>query len=500
MTRIGLYLICLSTALLPLAGCAAPARLGHLISIDQAAEETEVPSIEDAARNSGLSEEDARELARILETTDERYRPMMTQMFLATLSKQREESSDMNTAPATTGWPQGNRRRRPSDLEGGRRTQSTKSDGALAKAIDQGKQAAESVPTPAGPEATSSRRTAQAPATASLSDGDETTKPLNKDEAVVVASGAQTVEESPGDAAAEEATPPATITAANKTASLDESPPTPAPAEKMPTQPELEQINWQQSLQRTIQGIEDRLANERMSETERMRVQAHLGLLNIIAEDPEKATNAFQDLDEEELEFWRQTTMALDALLAPNELPRRSHRVELAVNHLRTGVKALATLGPLRVRNLAFCTKVSGFGDFREFESYTFTPGQQVLLYVEIEDFAVEQVESVTTTRSTSAFSTRRASHEVAGELTYKTELHARYEILDEDQRRVATKVLPVDRESCRNHRQDYYIPYLIYLPDNLEPGHYKLELVVEDKKGVGKVGFAAVDFQVERQ
>ncbi len=84
--------------------------------------------------------------------------------------------------------------------------------------------------------------------------------------------------------------------------------------------------------------------------------------------------------------------------------------------------------------------------------------------------------------------------------MTYKTELHARYEILDENQRRVATKVLPVDRESCRNHRQDYYIPYLIYLPDNLEPGHYKLELVVEDEKGVGKVGFAAVDFQVERR
>ncbi len=83
------------------------------------------------------------------------------------------------------------------------------------------------------------------------------------------------------------------------------------------------------------------------------------------------------------------------------------------MNHLRSGVKALATLGPLRVRNLAFCTKVSGFGDFREFESYTFKPGQQVLLYVEIEDFAVEQVESVTTTRSTSAFSTRRASQKL---------------------------------------------------------------------------------------
>ncbi len=193
----------------------------------------------------------------------------------------------------------------------------------LARASDERGQPAESDQAATEPEETSSRRTA----TASLSDHDESTKPLNRKETLAVASGEQTDEESPDDTAAEKATPPTTITATKKTASLDESPPTPAPAEEMPTQSELEPMNWQQSLQRTIRGIEDRLANERMSETERMRMQAHLGLLNIIAEDPEKATNAFQDLDDEELEFWRQTTMALDALLAPNELP--VDRIEL---------------------------------------------------------------------------------------------------------------------------------------------------------------------------
>ena len=55
MARIGLYLICLSTALLSLAGCAAPARLGRLMSLEKATEEPELQSIEDAARNSGMS-------------------------------------------------------------------------------------------------------------------------------------------------------------------------------------------------------------------------------------------------------------------------------------------------------------------------------------------------------------------------------------------------------------------------------------------------------------
>ncbi len=344
----------------------------------------------------------------------------------------------------------------------------------------------------------SSRRTMVAPVTASLSDAEPTKEPAESGTAPVTKAA-----EGPVDPAA------SGNTSANATSLADGSqqapqdsvanqPPTPAPAKEIPLGTVPDELPWQESLRHTIRTLQRQVTSESLSDTERARVQAHLGLLNIVAEDPEKAMNAFQDLDDEELEFWRQTIMALDVLLAPNELPRRSHRVELATGHFREGVRALATLGPLQVRNLAFCTKVSGFGNFSEFESYTFRTGQQVLLYVEIEDFAVEEVESVTSKRSGNGFSTRRVTHEVAGDLTYETELHARYDILDANQRKVATKVLPVDKESCRNRRQDYYIPYLIYLPEQMTPGHYTLELSVEDKKGVGKVGFAAIDFEIE--
>jgi hypothetical protein len=517
MIRIGVYLILLVSALLPLAGCATPLRLGPFrFSMDQAAEEPaqrQEHSIEEAALSSGLSEQDARELARILETTDEASRPLMTRLLLANMAKQRDENLDdpasaAGAEVATVDEPPATQR--PRDRTADRRARMELS--GRARFIDDSPPAATTAAT-----RDTRGEPLPTPATASLSDDDPDDDQANKKvndqaasqpdvkEDTVSANDAVAVEEpSAVEASVEDHGPGPSVhnqqvAIVGKTASLEQASGSPLPAAKIPTRTEPNEISWQQSLQQTIRGVEQRLANEPLTEMERMRAQAHLGLLNVIAEDPERAVTAFEDLDDEELEFWRQTTMALDALLASNDLPRRSHRVELATDHLRSGVKALATLGPLRVRNLAFCTKVSGFGDFREFESYTFPPGQQVLLYVEIEDFAVEQVESVTTTRSRSAFSTRQATHEVAGEVTYKTELHARYEILDENQRRVATKVLPVDRETCRNHRQDYYIPYLIYLPTDIQPGHYKLELVVEDKKGIGKVGFAAIDFQISK-
>jgi len=78
----------------------------------------------------------------------------------------------------------------------------------------------------------------------------------------------------------------------------------------------------------------------------------------------------------------------------------------------------------------------------------------------------------------------------------YETELHGRYEILDAQQRTVASRILPVDRNRCRNHRRDYFIPYMLYLPEKIPSGSYTLELVIEDKKG-NKFGNAVIDFRI---
>ena len=79
----------------------------------------------------------------------------------------------------------------------------------------------------------------------------------------------------------------------------------------------------------------------------------------------------------------------------------------------------------------------------------------------------------------------------------YATELHGRYEILDANQRAVVSRTLPIGRDECRNRRRDYYISYVVYMPEHIQPGPYTLELTIEDKKGA-KFGNAVIDFQVK--
>jgi len=49
------------------------------------------------------------------------------------------------------------------------------------------------------------------------------------------------------------------------------------------------------------------------------------------------------------------------------------------------------------------------------------------------------------------------------------------------------SRQLQPDKEICRNYRRDYFLAYRIYMPDNIAPGHYRLELAVEDMKAKGK-------------
>jgi hypothetical protein len=53
---------------------------------------------------------------------------------------------------------------------------------------------------------------------------------------------------------------------------------------------------------------------------------------------------------------------------------------------------------------------------------------------------------------------------------------------------------LPTDKQSCRSPRRDYFIAYRLYMPKNLEPGNYSLQLTMEDVKGQ-KFGQASLDF-----
>ena len=147
---------------------------------------------------------------------------------------------------------------------------------------------------------------------------------------------------------------------------------------------------------------------------------------------------------------------------------------------LRDATSDLAAGSKLELKNLVFCERVDYFGWYTEFPKKEFQPKQQVILYVEVENFAAEQ----------------------KGPAGFETELQGSYEILDASGQIIASRQLQLDKEVCRNYRRDYFLAYRIYMPDTIEPGRYRLELTVEDLKARGnyqgrKLGEGMIEFSI---
>jgi hypothetical protein len=78
----------------------------------------------------------------------------------------------------------------------------------------------------------------------------------------------------------------------------------------------------------------------------------------------------------------------------------------------------------------------------------------------------------------------------------YETELQGSFRVLDRSGTARAERTLPLDKQTCANLRRDYYIAYRLYIPSELGPGPYTLELTIEDKKG-NKSNNALLDFNI---
>ena len=102
-----------------------------------------------------------------------------------------------------------------------------------------------------------------------------------------------------------------------------------------------------------------------------------------------------------------------------------------------------------------------------------FSPGQQVTLYVEVENY-----------------------HSDSTDKGYCTSLGTSFEVFDDQGKRIEGGDFPDVEDCCRSRRRDFHIQYGMAIPKKLAPGKYRLDLVMKDRRG-DKLGHASIDFEV---
>jgi hypothetical protein len=203
---------------------------------------------------------------------------------------------------------------------------------------------------------------------------------------------------------------------------------------------------------------------------------AQLRLLYLAAGRREDALRPIAGLSATEQDYWDKQLRAMATWMDVERIPDGPRRAAEASQRLAEASTRLSQLSSLGVRNMAFCTDVSSYGVYTRFKENNFAPGQQVLLYAEVENF-----KSVETHRG------------------YHTMLKTSYQILDSSGSPVVTDEPQAMEEYCQNPRRDYFVRYRLHLPKGITSGRYRLQLTIHDTLGE-KSGVSNIEFTVTTQ
>lgn len=208
-----------------------------------------------------------------------------------------------------------------------------------------------------------------------------------------------------------------------------------------------------------------------------LRKHVQLRLLNLIAGQTDRALQPIPGIDSTDQEFWQQMLWGMANYFDTQGMPDSSERATQTISQLRTAAARLQEKARLELHNVAFCHKISGYGNYQRFKRDEFTPGQQVLLYAEVADFKSEPTPD--------------------GQ--FRTLMKSTLEVLEGGPTGRLVESLPLSpsEDRCRNQRRDYYHSYEFAIPQSCNAGPHSLRLRVEDQLGK-KTAVTTLNFTVQ--
>ena len=232
-------------------------------------------------------------------------------------------------------------------------------------------------------------------------------------------------------------------------------------------------VDWRQQLAHTIEALEAEAANHPTTPGD-VAQQARLRMLYAAAGRREDALRPIPATSPAGQQVLAKEIEGLSTWLNAEPASDPARQAAEAKAAFGEAVAKLAESVPLAVRNIAFCTEIQSYGCTKRFEKYEFQPGQEVLLYAEVENFVSE--------------STPKGYH---------TSLRSNYRILDAHGQQVAEHAFATTEEYCQNRRRDFFIGYHLCWPKDIHPGKYSLRLSIEDLKG-RKSAEASIELEIK--
>jgi hypothetical protein len=211
------------------------------------------------------------------------------------------------------------------------------------------------------------------------------------------------------------------------------------------------------------------------AQAEYLKLHISLRMLYLMAGQYERAITAIPQLDAADQEFWQQVFWGLASYLDNEQIPDPKDRASQTIHQLASAIRRLQERVDVQLKNVVFCRQIQYFGNYERFPRDEFRPGQEVLLYAEIEHFKSEPT----------------------SDGQYRTLLRSTIEILGPSGDVRKQIEFPATEDFCRNYRRDYFHNYQFVIPDRLPLGPHVLKLTVFDELS-GKFSSYSVNFVVK--
>lgn len=205
-----------------------------------------------------------------------------------------------------------------------------------------------------------------------------------------------------------------------------------------------------------------------------IRKHVALRLLYLMGDHQERALTAIPGIPPAEQEFWQQLLWGVINSLDVEHMPQSKDRATQTITQLNSAVRRLQEQADLQIRNVAFCRQILYFGNYEKLPRNEFSPGQEALLYAEIDNFKSEPT--------------------AAGQ--YRTLLRSSVEILSPSGELRKQIEFPATEDLCSTYRRDYFHNYQFRIPERIPLGPHILKLTVFDELS-GKLTSYSLNFSV---